>query len=67
MGKPLLVMVYYNGRIIDIEGIENGVRYDGPPPKPMMIKNDMTFDGLKKKNHSKLRLGKNQFVSRVRY
>ena len=67
MVKPLLMLVYYNGRAIDEEAIENGVRFDGLAPKSMMIKRGMTLDSLKKKIHLKLRLLENQVVSRIVY
>ena len=43
----MLMLIYYNGRTIDDEGIENGVRYSGPHPKSMVIKRGMTRNGLK--------------------
>ena len=67
MGKPLLMLVYYNGRAIDEEAIENGVWFDGLAPKSMMIKRGMTLDSLKKKIHLKLRLLENQVMSRIVY
>ena len=53
MGKPLLILVYYNERAIDKEAIENGVRFDGPVPMSMMVKCIMTLHRLKKKSSFK--------------
>ena len=50
MGKPLLLLVHYNGMAIDEEAIENGVRFDGPALKSMLIKCGMSLDSLKKKS-----------------
>ena len=67
MGKPFIMLFYYNRRAIDEETIENGARFDGPVPKSMVIKCGITLHSLKKKIHSKLSLLENQFVSRVVY
>ena len=62
MEKLLLMLVYYNGKVVDEEAIENGVRFGDPALKSMMIKCNMTLDSLKKKIHLKLRLLENQVV-----
>ena len=67
MGKPLLMLIYYNGRAIDEEAIENGVRLYGPAPKSMMIKRSMTLDSLKEKNSFEVKALENQVVSRIVY
>lgn len=64
MGKPLLVLIFSNGRMC--EG-EEGVKYDGPPPKSILIKRETTISGLKRRIHLKLKLQPNQVISRLQY